>query len=315
MRRLTLGTLTFTLALLPLGCGSDPVVGGSARGTVEDDDPLALTEELLPGSLDELHARVIQPSCAGQPGLCHSGQFEPNLSTPALTYLNLARRPSLERTKQLRVSPGAPAESLLVDKLRNHEVISQMPLGAAPLDEADIQAIEQWISEGALRRPGDPEAPVVNNPPAPPALALFDAAGTRLDGAGPTSAAAGATVTIRQAVEDFEVADADMPLVVVIANIADGRNVLFYPELPSGAETAIATYDAAGPALAGDVLSWKYDFVLTDPLDVMDPVTLVRSQVPAAGQTLTLVGAYVDGDLTQGGYLTYAILPSWLVIE
>lgn len=298
----------------PLACGSDPTVGGTARAAEDDDDPLALSEELVPGTLDELHARIIQPGCAGQPGLCHFGQFEPNLSTPALTYLNLARRPSLERTKQLRVAPGEAVQSLLVDKLRNHDVISQMPLGAAPLAEADIQAIEAWIDGGALRRPGEPDAPVLNNPPAPPALALFDGAGVRLDATGPATVPVGATVTFRQTVEDFEVEDADMPFVVVVANLADGRNVLFSPELASGAETAICSYDAAGPALGGDVLAWKYDFTIPDPLDVLAPVSGVRSQIPAAGQTLSLIAAYVDGDLAQGGYLTYAIFPNWLVI-
>lgn len=302
------------LALAPLACGSDPTVGGTAKAAAEDDDPLALSEDLVPGSLDELHARVIQPGCAGQPGLCHFGQFEPNLSTPALSYLNLARRPSLERTKQLRVAPGEPENSLLIDKLRNHDVISQMPLGAAPLAEADIQAIEAWIDGGALRRPGEAEAPVLNNPPQPPVLALFDEAGVRLDATGPATVAPGSTVTFRQAVEDFEVADADMPFVVVVASLADGRNVLFSPELASGAETAICTYDAAGPTLGGDVLAWKYDFTIPDVLDVMDPVSGLRTQVPASGQSVSLIAAYVDGDLSKGGYLTYVIVPNGLVI-
>jgi hypothetical protein len=313
---LAAGLLAFVplLALAPLACGADPTVGGTARAAVDDDDPLALGEELEPGTLDELHARVIQPGCAGQPGLCHSGQFEPNLSTPALSYLNLSRRPSLERTKQLRVAPGESGNSLLVDKLRNHQVISQMPLGAAPLAEADIQAIEAWIDGGALRRPGEPEVPILNNPPAPPVFALFDAAGVRLDATGPATVAVGATVTFRQAVEDFEVADANMPFVVVVASLADGRNVLFSPELADGAETAICAYDAAGPTLGGDVLAWKYDFTIPDTLDLLDPASGLRTQLPAAGQTLSVIAAYVDGDLSKGGYLTYAILPNWLVI-
>ena len=39
-----------------------------------------------PGSLDELHRIIVPRAAPASPGLCHNGQFEPNLSTPALTY-------------------------------------------------------------------------------------------------------------------------------------------------------------------------------------------------------------------------------------
>src|SRR5678815_5558764 len=108
--------------------------------------------------------RIIAKRCSGQPGLCHNGQFEPNLSTPALAYAYLVNRPGLERTDRLRVSPGSSATSFLVDKLRNRGVSTQMPLGAEPLAEADIAEIEAWIDGGALRAPGADPAPVLNNP-------------------------------------------------------------------------------------------------------------------------------------------------------
>src|SRR5213075_2175453 len=86
------------------GCAMDVDAGGKAKTDSKEDDPLAVTAEVAPGSLDDIHRTIVARSCAAQPGLCHSGQFEPNLSTPALMYENLARRPSLERIKQLRVA-------------------------------------------------------------------------------------------------------------------------------------------------------------------------------------------------------------------
>ena len=62
-------------------------------------------------------------------------------STPAMTYAYLVERPGLEKDNLLRVKPGDPAASLLIDKLRDRNgVATQMPLGAEPLPEADIAA-------------------------------------------------------------------------------------------------------------------------------------------------------------------------------
>lgn len=275
-----------------------------------------MTDEPEAGSLNDLHARVIQPGCAGQPGLCHFGQFEPNLSTPALTYLNLVAKPGLERRKQYRITPGDPSNSLLIDKLRYHDVISQMPLGAAPLAEEDLLAIEAWIAAGALRSPGAEPAPIVNNPPLPPEIGVFDDTGARLDGVGPSQVSVGQTITLRQTVEDFEVDDADMPFVVFFASLLDGRQLLFSPELASGGETAVAVYDPSGPESKGDYLNWAFDYVIPTQLEVQDPVTFARSQVDAVGQSLVLVAAYIDGDISTGkGYLTYTILADGLVIQ
>src|SRR5215468_6723917 len=194
------------VAFAAAACGNDhpaPVVDDPAP----DDDPLAVRETPAAGSLDDLHQRVIAKRCSGQPGLCHNGQFEPNLSTPALTYAYLVGRPSLEKTDRLRVRAGDPDHSLLIDKLRNRNGVStQMPLGADPLLEADIQALEAWITGGALRAPGAAPAPVLNNPPHRPEVAIFDAGGTRLDGAGPVKVSAGATLVLRHSVQDFETA-------------------------------------------------------------------------------------------------------------
>ena len=176
--------------VLLAACGNDQAREHETDAGV-DPDPLAVVSTAPAGSLDELHERVIAKRCSGQPGLCHNGQFEPNLSTPALTYAYVVNRPGIEKSDRLRVKPGDPAGSLLIDKIRNRGgVATQMPLGAEPLDEADIKAIEAWITAGALRAPGAAPAPILNNPPKRPQLAIFSSTGVRLDGVGPVTVAA-----------------------------------------------------------------------------------------------------------------------------
>ena len=77
-------------------CGTVVEVGGPAQGVTVDDDPLALEDAPEAGSFDDLHERILARRCAGAPGLCHAGQFEPNLATPASAYASLVERPALE---------------------------------------------------------------------------------------------------------------------------------------------------------------------------------------------------------------------------
>ena len=86
------------LAAALAACGTDRAAPPSTDPGPDDDDPLAVTVTPAAGSLDELHQRVIGARCSGQPGLCHNGQFEPNLSTPAMTYAtSSASSPAIRR--------------------------------------------------------------------------------------------------------------------------------------------------------------------------------------------------------------------------
>ena len=117
-----------------VACGSDGS-GDPPPDGVEDPDPLtSITTAAAPGSLDDLHERIIVRRCSGEPGLCHNGQFEPNLSTPALTFAYVVNRPGIEKADRLRVKPGDADASLFIDKIKGRNgVATQMPLGAAPL--------------------------------------------------------------------------------------------------------------------------------------------------------------------------------------
>jgi hypothetical protein len=292
-------------------CGADGHDGGSDAGV--DPDPLDITVTPAPGSLDDLHERIIAQRCSGQPGLCHNGQFEPNLSTPALTYEYLVNRPGLEKPDRLRAAPGNAAGSLIIDKLRNRNgVATQMPLGAEPLAEEDIQALEAWIEAGALRAPGAAPAPVLNNPPKRPEIAIFNTSGGRLDTAGPVSVAAGTTLVLRHSVQDFETPDAQIPFAAVILQAADGRNVV----LNAGANdphVGPTTFEAGAPMGTKDLLDFKRSFTIPTQLPLRDPATGAITNVAAAGQTLSVIAVYIDS--TNAGIVAFDTSTSTIQIK
>lgn len=303
---------TAGLALLLAACTEAIDAGGGGRDAGADDDPLVVADEPAPGSLDDLHRRVIVRSCAGQPGLCHAGQFEPDLRTPALFYANLVNAPGLERPWQLRVRPGEPDDSLLVDKLRDRDVATQMPLGAPPLAEEEIAAIEAWIRDGALRAPGAPPAPLLNQAPHAPEIAIFGADGTRLDAFGPVEVAPGDVITLRHSVRDFETPDAAIPYGVFVLQTPDFRQVAIAPGT-SFPNLAFTAYDADAPDGVGDLLNWTFTWTVPETVTLLDDAG-TGIPAPSSGLSLTVVAAYVD-QLAPGGMATFGFEPDLLKVK
>ncbi len=292
------------LLLVALAACSDPVdAGGGGIDAGPDDDPLLIEFVPEPGSLDDIQQRVISPRCSGQPGLCHNGQFEPNLSTAANSYAYLVNRPGLEKSDRFRVRPGDPDGSLLVDKLRGRDVATQMPLGADPLSDEDLEMIEAWIDDGALRRPGADPAPVLNNPPAVPEIAIYED-DVRLDSVGNVQLQVGQTLWLRHSVADFETADADIPFAAVVLSAADGRNVVLDPAADDPGLGATA-YDAAGPMGAGDLLDFRRGWTVPAMVTLVDGDTGDTEDVPADGLMLTPIVLYIDD--FPGGILAFSI--------
>jgi hypothetical protein len=275
------------VAVAGIGCGGIDADGPDVDAA-PDDDPLVITDEPPPGSLDDLHARIIKPRCSGTPGLCHNGQFEPNLSTPGLMYAYVVRRPAIEKPDRLRVDVMSPSTSFLIHKLRNiNGVATQMPLGAEPLPEEDIAAIEAWISDGARRAPGAGLAPVLNNQPKKPEIGIYEGA-NRLDDGGMAVTQTGHTITLRHSVQDFETLDGDIPFAIMVLLAPDGRNVVLDPASQTDAQIARTMYDASGPMGAGDALNFKFDWTipatveLVDDLDIRGNATLPLTVTPLA---------------------------------
>ncbi|HWO18480.1 MAG TPA: hypothetical protein VNO30_06875 [Kofleriaceae bacterium] len=293
-------------------CGSEELPPPDP-GDMTDPDPLDTSAAPAPatGSLDELHARILEKRCSGQPGLCHNGQFEPNLSTPGLTYAYLVNRPAIEKPGLLRVAPRSAAQSLFIDKIRNRNgVATQMPLGAPPLEEADIVALEQWIDNGALRAPGAAPAPTLNNPPRRPQIGIFNGT-TRLDGAGPINVAVGTTLTLRHTVQDFETADDAIPFAAVVLSSASGGDVV----VTTGNDPHVGPtmYDAAGPMGQGDRLNYRRTWTIPAMLELYDKPTNMRRTVAAAGQSIGVAVVYIDS-LNQG-IVALDVSPSRIQIQ
>lgn len=115
--------------------GRPEVPGGGGGG--------ALTPDLA-----SIQANVFTPICAQ----CHSGAGAPaglrldaGNSFGALVGVASSEVPSL-----LRVEPGDPANSYLVQKLEGRAAVGgRMPLGLPALPDATIAVIRQWITDGA----------------------------------------------------------------------------------------------------------------------------------------------------------------------
>lgn len=87
---------------------------------------------------------------------CHAGGGAPQgLRLDATnSYALLVGVPSTEVPSVLRVKPGDPDNSYLIQKLEGHAAVgAQMPFGEPPLPAATIAVIRQWITDGAQQSP------------------------------------------------------------------------------------------------------------------------------------------------------------------
>lgn len=102
-------------------------------------------------------ASLVQPIFSNNCALsgCHAGSSPAqgmNLSS-GQAYANIVNVPSNE-SGLLRVKPSQPDSSYLVHKVQGTQGSvggsgGQMPLGGAPLSQAQINTIRQWIADGA----------------------------------------------------------------------------------------------------------------------------------------------------------------------
>ncbi len=101
-------------------------------------------------TLDAIQASVFTPDCATSG--CHSGASPPqglNLED-GNAFANLVNVASMEVPALLRVNPGDPDNSYLVQKIEGTASVgARMPLGGGALDQALIDDIREWITDGA----------------------------------------------------------------------------------------------------------------------------------------------------------------------
>ncbi len=142
------------LAGFTLGC---PGNGLDANGNPLDPNgnPVGPTQEC---SDAVCFTRDIQPIFTANCALsgCHAGtspQQNQNLSA-GLAYQYIVNVASNERAGMKRVLPFQPDSSYLVHKIQGTQLSvggsgDQMPLGATPLTQSQIDLIRAWIAAGA----------------------------------------------------------------------------------------------------------------------------------------------------------------------
>ena len=129
------------------------VLAGCGAGEGDDDEGGGGGGELQP-TLQSIQANIFGPICA-QPG-CHVGanaQQGLMLDTADNSFQDLVGIASTEIPSLLRVDPGNPDDSYLVQKIEGRSTIvgAQMPLNQPGLSAEQIDAIRTWIANGAVQ--------------------------------------------------------------------------------------------------------------------------------------------------------------------
>jgi len=125
------------LGVTSCGSGNGPLIPGG--GNLQPD-------------FDSIQANIFTPVCSS----CHVGATAPlGLRLDAAnSYDLLVGVAAVQQSGLLRVDPGNPNGSYLIQKLAGSAAVGgQMPLGAPPLSQSEIDVVRQWISDGAQRSP------------------------------------------------------------------------------------------------------------------------------------------------------------------
>jgi hypothetical protein len=142
----------YRIVALGLLCGWLCACSGSGVGLDSNGQPLSSSSSggpvPLAATFDAIQANVFTPICS----VCHIGATAPEglMLDAAHSYNLLVGVPSTEVPTILRVDPGNPTNSYIIQKLEGHAAVGgQMPLGETPLPATTIAFIAQWITDGA----------------------------------------------------------------------------------------------------------------------------------------------------------------------
>src|SRR5580700_8988666 len=129
---------------------------GNGDGLDQNGQPITAggtTSGPITADFQSIQDNVFTPICSK----CHIGAGAPEglQLDAAHSYNLLVGVPSAEEPNLLRVKPGDPDDSYMVHKIEGLPGIEggQMPLGETPLPQATIDAIRQWITNGAPNAP------------------------------------------------------------------------------------------------------------------------------------------------------------------
>jgi hypothetical protein len=141
-------------ALLLAGCAAG--CAGTGAGLDQNGQPISAggtTSGPITADFQSIQDNVFTPICSK----CHVGASAPEglQLDAAHSYNLLVGVPSAEQPNLLRVKQSDPDNSYMVRKIEGASGIDggQMPLGETPLPQATINAIRQWVMNGAPNAP------------------------------------------------------------------------------------------------------------------------------------------------------------------
>jgi hypothetical protein len=145
----TRGCMALATAFVLAGCA------GSGEGLDANGEPIVAGP--APNTdFQEIQATIFTPVCTG----CHVGANAPQglRLDAANSYALLVNVASSEVPSLMRVNPGNPDASYLVQKIQGNAAVGgRMPLNGPPyLSQAQIDLVRRWISAGAPQAASPP---------------------------------------------------------------------------------------------------------------------------------------------------------------
>ena len=139
--RLTIGMVAVAGAAMTAACGSS------------SSSPTTPTPPSGPSFATQIQAQILTPACSS----CHTDDgrnpsSQLNLKSTAVSYAQLVGIASVGKAGAVRVIPGNPSGSYLVQKLEGAADIVglRMPRNGPPyLTDAQVALIRLWIQNGA----------------------------------------------------------------------------------------------------------------------------------------------------------------------
>jgi len=134
-----------TVIAAPLLAAALLILAACGRGSGDSSPPAGLAP-----TLDSIQANVFTVTCAVSG--CHGGAgAQQGLRLdPGFSAGNLINVPSPRDASLIRVVPGDPDASFLIQKLDGTQTLGvRMPDGGPYLTTATVNVIRQWIQDGA----------------------------------------------------------------------------------------------------------------------------------------------------------------------
>jgi hypothetical protein len=138
-----------------LGLALLAACAGSGEGLDANGNPIGPGSSMsspLSADFESIQENIFTPICS----VCHAGGSAPEglRLDAANSYSLLVGVPSTEVPSLMRVKPGDPANSYIIQKLQGHAAVgAQMPDGCPTslpcLTDTQIGFIQQWITNGA----------------------------------------------------------------------------------------------------------------------------------------------------------------------